>query len=173
MNLKRMAGCKPKPAPYRFANSYIKDEKSGCWIWQGKSRTGTCRLYGRIKVDGISTPAHRYSWELNNQQKIPDGMLVLHRCDNPECVNPDHLFLGTHQDNMDDMKKKGRQAKGEKLNHPRAKGSNNGLAKLDENLARQIFAESGSQRSLAKKYGVSQTVIHNIKTKKTWRHIHD
>jgi hypothetical protein len=173
MNLKKLGGCKPKPAPYRFAKSYIKDDVSGCWIWQGKSRSGNCRLYGRITVDGKIVPAHRYSWELHNQKKIPKGVFVLHKCDNPECVNPDHLFLGTHKDNMDDKVRKGRQASGESLSHPRAKGSRNGLSKLTEKQAIEIFNDPRSQRLLAKKYGVSQTVIHNIKSKKTWRHIHE
>lgn len=174
MNLKKLGGCKPKPATYRFNQSYKKDETTGCWVWLGKSRSGSSGLYGRIQVNKKTIPAHRFSWELHNEQKIPDGMFVLHKCDNPECVNPEHLFLGTHQDNTNDKVSKNRQAKGDSFKHRKpAKGSANGLAKLTEESAKKIFNDTRPQRKIAETYGVSQAVVSNIKLMKTWKLIHD
>lgn len=78
--------------------------ESGCWIWKGDSVSGG---YGRINMYGELELAHRISYR-ENIGEIPDGFCVLHKCDVPDCVNPNHLFIGTHQDNTDDMKKKGR-----------------------------------------------------------------
>lgn len=82
-----------------------KKLKSGCWQWKGSSNKDG---YGTTRYMGKSIMAHRLSFLLHGGE-IPDGMCVLHSCDNPPCVNPDHLFLGTHQDNMDDMARKGRR----------------------------------------------------------------
>ena len=78
---------------------------AGCWEWQGSKRG---HGYGRIKVNGRTYPAHRFLWELTNGL-VPAGMLVLHKCDNPPCVRPDHLYLGTSADNTRDMVVRGRQ----------------------------------------------------------------
>lgn len=174
MNLRKLGGCKPKTAIYRFNNSYIKDSETECWVWQGKSRSGSSRMYGRIKVDGKNVAAHRFSWEMHNGTKIPEGCIVMHSCDNPSCVNPEHLSIGTHQDNMNDMISKDRQARGGRFSarNP-ARGSRNARAKFTERSAMQIFNDPRPQRIIAAEYGVSQTVIHNIKAKKTWRIIHE
>lgn len=88
----------------RFWNKVNKQTIDGCWEWIGcKDRLG----YGRLMYWGTLTLAHRFSWELHNK-KIPKGLNVLHKCDNRKCVNPEHLWLGTHRDNMEDMVKKGR-----------------------------------------------------------------
>jgi hypothetical protein len=174
MNLKRLSGCKPKPAIYRFGMSYEVDMETLCWNWIGTLNRGSKRQYGTIKVDGKSVGAHRFSWEFYNNQKIPDGMFVMHKCDNPKCVNPMHLKIGTHQDNMDDKVSKNRQAKGDSfLKRIPAKGSKNGLSKLNELQAMEIFKDNRPQRVIAQQYGISQTVVHNIKSIKTWKVIHD
>ena len=87
----------------RFWN---KVDKSGdCWLWTG-AKTG--RGYGHILINGNSISAHRYSWEIH-YGKIPENMCILHRCDNPICIKPEHLFLGTQTDNIADMDRKGRR----------------------------------------------------------------
>jgi DNA-binding XRE family transcriptional regulator len=148
--------CRPRrQLPFdRFNARHMPEPNSGCWIWLGAvSHHG----YGKINVDGRTLRAHRYSWELANGP-IPDGMCVLHQCDNPLCVNPDHLFLGTSQDNMDDRDRKGRQARGEA----------NGTAKLTAQQAQEIRVSSLLQRELAAIYGVSRKTIINIQTGKGW-----
>lgn len=103
--------------------------------------------------------AHRISW-LIHRGRIPEGRQVLHKCDTPSCVNPDHLFIGTHQDNMDDMKSKGRQ-----VGH---KGEQNGSAKLTDQEACEIklMLEEGhhKQKDIAKKYDVSTQLISAMNT---------
>src|SRR5229473_531412 len=97
----------PKPIPLveRFWSKVRKSD--GCWEWiAGKHRFG----YGIIRDGGRGSrmrTAHRISWEFHNGS-IPAGLWVLHRCDNPQCINPDHLFLGTQFDNMTDAARKGR-----------------------------------------------------------------
>lgn len=110
--------------------------------------------------------AHRVAWDLT-YGPIPDGMLVLHRCDNPSCVRPDHLFLGTQTDNMLDRKAKGRG------NHRR--GSRHGRAKLTEAQVLEIrsryAAGDVTQTQLGDEYGVCHVVIGNIVRRRLWRHI--
>ena len=83
----------------------VTTARDGCWVWNGAKRTKFS--YGVFSIKHQNHQAHRIAWELVNGS-IPDGLFVLHKCDNPPCVNPEHLFLGTHIDNMRDMVKKGR-----------------------------------------------------------------
>lgn len=87
-----------------FDSRVSPEPMTGCWIWTGNVNA---LGYGRFWVEGGLEYAHRCSWELHRGQ-IPDGANVLHRCDQPHCVNPDHLFLGSQADNMEDMRRKGR-----------------------------------------------------------------
>lgn len=85
-------------------NKFVREDPNGCWIWiGGKTSDG----YGKFYLNGIKRRAHRVAWVIRNGQ-IPEGLNVLHNCDNPSCVNPDHLFLGTQIDNIIDMVSKGR-----------------------------------------------------------------
>jgi hypothetical protein len=93
--------------------------------------------------------------------EIPDGVHVLHRCDNPSCVNPKHLFLGTHQDNMRDMSEKGRASRGEK----------NANAKLSQEQVLEIKASAVSSRKLAPLYAVSDRQIRSIRSGQWWKHV--
>lgn len=127
----------------------------GCWVWTACCASG----YGSLRVGSRMVGAHRASYILH-KGKIPRGLFVLHKCDNKKCVNPQHLFVGTQKRNMDDMRRKGRQALGRRLNHGDQRGSNNHGAKLTEPVVRRI-------KSLRRK-GMKQTRIAKLtKTTKT------
>lgn len=128
------------------------DRGGGCWTWRGAHwRSG----YGRFSVDGQSVPAHRVAWELANGS-IPAGMLVLHRCDNRGCVRPEHLFLGTHADNSQDMAVKGRSLRGDR--NPQVR-----LLDAEVDAVRQVY-EAGkvTMARLAERYGVHEKTIWRV-----------
>lgn len=143
-----------------FDRTVVTD--GGCWEWQGyRSRKG----YGEIKVDGRMEKAHRQAFLLR-RGPIPQGMHVLHRCDNPPCVNPDHLFLGTNDDNVADRTAKGRSA--------RNVGAAASTAKLTEDDVRQIrrMATLGmTNLEIAEAFPVNDRSISNIIRNKTWSHV--
>lgn len=153
---------------------YIPEPNSGCWLWVGT----TSRKYGSAWYKNKSIRAHRLSYQAFKGE-IPKGMFVCHSCDTCMCVNPDHLFLGTHQDNMTDMKRKGRAASGPKngaLLHPetRCRGERVWKAKLQEEEVRIIKAQLREGRQLADiaaEYGVGITTISAIKTGRNWKHV--
>ncbi len=120
--------------------------------------------YGAFGIWPKQVGAHRYSFELHNGP-IPDGLVVMHSCDEPLCVNPAHLSLGTQRDNQDDSVRKGR----------RKPGSQNSQAKLTEAQViemRKTYADGGiTQKELATRYGVSHALVSFIVTRKAWKHI--
>lgn len=116
--------------------------------------------YGQVRNDYKAYYAHRMAWELVNGP-IPEGNYVLHRCDNRRCVNPDHLFLGSFDDNMQDMVQKRRHAFGER----------NGHAKLSEDQVRAIRFSGGKQEDVAAVYNISRTIVSQIRSGKIWRHV--
>lgn len=143
--------------PLRFLNKVNTDGK--CWIWTAAKDNGG---YGRFKVGKSELYAHRYAWEVLFGE-IPAGLMVCHKCDIRNCVNPEHLFLGTQQDNMTDKVLKGRGANGERNGQSK-------LTKLQVDEIRRRYATGVfTQRYLAKMYGVHQALIHNIITYKSWR----
>ena len=117
-----------------------------------------------IGYGGRVRKANRLAWELS-KGPIPLGMYVLHRCDKPNCIEPRGLFLGTHQDNMDDMVKKGRSF------HPR--GELNGGSKLTEKRVKALRKELKSRRiiDVSRDSGISDATLWDIKHRKTWRHV--
>jgi hypothetical protein len=141
-------------------------EPGDCWVWTGaKSSDG----YGRLVVLGQRFGAHRIAWVFANGP-IPTGLFVCHRCDNPACVNPAHLFAGTHAENMRDMAAKGRQRGSGHGRGPR--GEKHHLAKLTwasvaEIRRRHAAGESG--RSLARAYGMSEFAIRKVIDGTTWK----
>lgn len=154
-----------RPEEERF---WEKVDKSGdCWTWTGHRIK---RGYGQFsltvaepKVRRSPVKAHRYSWQLHHGQ-IPKEMWVLHRCDNPPCVRPDHLFLGTSLDNIADKVRKGRQAKGEGLRV-------NKITEEDVRDIRRRYAAGEYQRVIGEDYGIRQTAVSAIVLKQTWRHV--
>jgi DNA modification methylase len=150
----------------RFWAKVIKAD--ACWEWKGKKQN---KGYGRILIDGKEISAHRISWEIHFGP-IPEGLMVCHHCDNPGCVRPDHLFLGTMQDNWQDSSDKGRNPIFNKHLH-QAKGENHGRAKLTEVQVTEIrekYSKGNTSYSiLAKEYGVSHNVIGQIIHKKIWK----
>jgi len=133
-----------------------------CWEWEGcRGANG----YGRVRFDGASHNANRVSWVIRNGP-IPAGMHVCHHCDNPGCVNPDHLFLGTPADNAADRDAKGRGGA--------ARGEHAGHAKLDEfsvRVIRRLHKRGIQKRVLGRVFGVHETTVHYICVRKTWRHV--
>jgi len=142
----------------RFAAKFIPEPNSGRWLWiAGLDSKG----YGAFKLNTHNSDrAHRVSWRLYRGQ-IPEGMCVLHRCDTPVCVNPDHLFLGTRIDNALDRDRKGRMG--------RKDGEHNGNSKLTADQVRQIRATTGTEREIAKQFAVVHSTIGEIKRNKKWR----
>lgn len=150
-------------AEKRFFNNILKHSQSRCWNWCAyKNNKG----YGKFVFEG-ETLAHRISYKLFIGE-IPKGLFVCHHCDNPPCVNPAHLFLGTVKDNFVDMFKKGRYKK-----IKRVLGEANGKSKLTEKEVIKIkqLKEEYSQQQLAIKFNTHQTNIHYILSGKTWKHI--
>lgn len=157
----RRTGRPPRPITERFWSKVDKKGVDDCWLFTS-NHGGT--QYGMLSVPkGQEYFAHRISWIIHNGS-IPDGLLVLHTCDVPKCVNPKHLFLGTNQDNMDDMVKKGRSLKGVK--HPSSRLTDTQVKEI-----RRLHHMGNSQTVLARLYGVSQTLISAIVRRKKWTHI--
>jgi hypothetical protein len=133
---------------------------SGCWIWTKTKLTEYG--YGRIRLDGKDRLAHRVSYE-QFIGAIPNGLLVCHHCDVRSCVNPDHLYVGTIADNMDDAVRRGWKKV--------LPGEKHQAAKLTEEAAREIKAKLTSIAEAAAKFGVSETTVKHIRYGITWRHI--
>lgn len=148
-----------RPVEERFWEKVASAGPDDCWPWIASTGTGG---YGKISVDGEHTKATRVGWRLVFGP-IPEGMFVLHKCDNPPCCNPTHWFLGTQQDNMDDMKEKGRGRYGEKAYQ----------AKLNENSViqiRKLWIEGENLSDLGRRFGVAPATIRDVVYNKTWRH---
>lgn len=138
-----------------------------CWLWTGRTKS---HGYAAFRINGRLWRAHRFAWTLASNQDIPAGMVICHRCDNPKCVNPEHLFLGTQADNIRDTVSKGR-ARGNSNPNP-ARGAAHGQSKLTANQVSEIrhAHENGAlQVQLAAIYGVSQSTISDIVRRKKWK----
>jgi hypothetical protein len=140
---------------------------TGCWDWTGSRNN----QYGNIFIRwengrGVMQQAHRASYELLFGE-IPDGLVVCHKCDNPKCIRPDHLFVGTPQDNMDDMVAKGRGGS--------TRGSKNHLAKLNELdipvIRRMCKDKKLTQQQIGDHFGVTRAAIKAIHLRVTWKHL--
>lgn len=148
----------------RFWRYVGPPDENGCHLWTGaRAKAG----YGRIGTGGHRgghVGSHRIAWEIANGP-IPDGLWVLHKCDNPPCVNPDHLFLGTLADNQADMRAKGRHIKGEACTRSALTPS------LVIEVRRLHRSEGMKHVDIARHLGVSAQAIRNVLSGKTWKHI--
>lgn len=142
-----------------ITSNVVIDPRTGCWNWVRGLNNG----YGNISYMHVNRLAHRVSFELFNGP-IPDGRFVCHKCDNPKCCNPDHLFAGTSEENTKDRHAKGRSAK----------GSGAGPAKMTEQIvseARTRYAAGENCASLAREYGISKTSMNYAICGRTWKHV--
>jgi len=144
----------------RFMEKTMPEPNSGCWFWLGRDQG----KYGTVRFDMKRKLAHRFSYELFCEP-IPEGLEVCHACDTPICVNPDHLFIATHAENMADMHQKKRSK------YVIHNGSKNGNSKLTEADIKEIRASTLGYTELARKYGVSDVQIGFIHKRKSWAHI--
>lgn len=133
-----------------------------CWEWQGYLMANG---YGVIVDVRAKKLVHRAMYEIIHGP-IPDGLFCCHRCDNPKCCRPEHLFLGTHRENMDDMDSKGRRRAPKGVQHPRAKVSDD-----DVLLMRQMYSEGVMIVDIAKRFPVVPCTVSAIVNHKTWRHL--
>jgi len=143
----------------RFWSKVNKTET--CWLWTASTKNG----YGRFMVDKKGWPAHRYSYTITNGE-IPEALVVRHTCDNPPCVNPSHLLVGTNKENSADMIERNR--------HPRLKGEKHGRSKLTNDDVHEIRILRGfdfTYKELAKMYSVTFASIGRILNKRSWDHI--
>jgi hypothetical protein len=132
------------------------EPNSGCWLWDGYlNKYG----YGRLGRNRSERGAHRLAYRVY-RGLIPRGLLVLHSCDMPCCVNPDHLFLGTHADNSKDCKAKGRAV--------HARGESQGLAKLTWEDVHKIRSLKEPIRSIANRYGIERSTVRSVLRGVTW-----
>lgn len=144
----------------RFEGKFIPVPESGCWLWTGA--VDDCG-YGRIAVNKINRTAHRISWLLHKGD-IPKNMCVCHVCDVPSCVNPNHLFLGTHASNMKDRDEKGRGY----VPH----GTQHGKCKLNETEVINIFNDPRHRTEIANDYDITKENVTAIKSGRTWKYLH-
>ena len=139
----------------RFFNKVLRTP--GCWLWLGSVDTSG---YGLFKLNGVAHKATRFVYEATGGY-IPPGLQVMHWCDNPRCVRPDHLSLGTCQDNMNDRNAKQRQARGER----------SGGAVLKTQDVLEIRASEAHPKTLAARFKISLCTIYNIRARRIWRHV--
>lgn len=147
----------------RLVNGLSEAPDIGCWEW---TKATNNHGYGTLTVSGRAVYAHRLAYTLG-VGPIQDGMKVLHRCDNPRCIRPDHLFLGTQSDNMADCHKKGRS----RIPTPRVFGERNGSAKLTVEQVSEIRRRASAgevQRLIAADFGISQSHVSAIKRGRLW-----
>jgi len=180
----------PKTVDRFWSKVDCSNNADACWPWKCSTFHNG---YGQFKVQQRNLRAHRVAWEIT-RGGIPDGLFVLHYCDNPRCCNPNHLRLGTHRENMADMQRKGRAASGDqngsRLYPDRlvrgdahaarntagwSQGERNGEARLTESQVRDIrarYAMGGiTLQELGNEMGVSKNAIHRAVHRKSWKHV--
>lgn len=155
----------PAPLDVRLWRQVSKGGPDDCWLWTGGGGNGR---YGSIQSGGKGSKhllVHRVSWELADGGSVPDGMVVMHKCDTPMCVNPAHLKLGTYAENTADMIAKGRKRTVAPV------GNGNGKALLTPELVRYIRSSDKGQSELARELGVDKNTVRGVLIGRTWSHV--
>lgn len=147
-----------KAGPFAF----VDGKRSRCWVW-GAYCTPTG--YGKFQLARVAVLAHRYAYSIA-RGPIVGGFHVLHKCDNPPCVNSKHLFLGTDRDNSDDKVAKGRAGARRGVTHPRAK-----LSDEIVRTCREAYAEGVSAANLAERFGICLRGMWSVLAGRTWKHV--
>ncbi len=145
----------------RFLAKVCPEPETGCWLWRGMV-VGSG--YGMVRFERKLYPAHRLAWKLFRGEIAP-GLVVCHKCDVRTCVNPEHLFLGTHAENMKDMQQKGRSPHGDK--HSRSKLTSEQVRRIKAMLAEGFMRMS----DIAREFGVTHATIGCIARGTSWRHV--
>lgn len=145
-----------------FERNYIPEPMSGCWLWIGHANPQGYGVAFSRMLRPRSRLAHRLAWELF-RGGISEGMCICHRCDNPSCVNPEHLFEGTRRDNAADRARKGRSSKGE--------GRYN--ARLTPEKVLAVRSDEGSDTAVAQRHGITRGHVWKIKQRRLWGHVPD
>jgi hypothetical protein len=147
-----------------FLKKNVTVDDNGCWIWQ---RLRNSSGYGFKRIENKSYLAHRLSAYVFNNFDLQSSLFICHTCDNPSCINPSHLFVGSQSENMLDMHRKGR--------HPTLYGSKQKLAKLNEEkvqFIRKRLREGEKQSVLAAEYGVDRSTISSVWIGRQWKHVY-
>lgn len=155
----------------RYREKFDKRGPDDCWEW----KAGTSKGYGRLRleIDGEwkFVQAHRFGWELHNGPIEDNTIFVCHKCDNRLCQNPAHLFLGTCEENLADMRAKGRGSDPPRNDHHGESGPGAKLTEKQVRKIRRLYEKGWRQRDLAERFGVEQTNISAIVRRKSWTHI--
>ncbi len=148
----------------RFWHKVDKRGPKECWLWLG---TKPAFGHGQFVCQGSVVYAHRFAWEQYYGQ-IPEGDngCILHKCDVPACVNPTHLFMGTREENLADMRRKGRGSK-----PPIHRGAANSQTKLNDDIVREIKAAMGTPKEIATRFGIPRRIYYRIRAGETWGHV--
>lgn|SRR5574343_112608 len=167
---------KPKISTEERFWRHVSKTDNGCWIWtahRSKSGYGMFWMPGTNGSKDTNLRAHRVSWILTHGE-IPNNLWVLHRCDNPPCVNPLHLFLGTGKDNTQDMISKGRYKNNSHHLRGKMTGEKNRRATITNSqvpVIRELLAQGMKQSKIARKLGISKFVVWSIKAGACWNHV--
>jgi hypothetical protein len=160
-----MSNWPTKPPLERFEKKFQMVTESGCWIWDA-ALIDKKQGYGSFYLgNGQHEKAHRASWMLYKGE-IPVGFCVLHRCDVRACVNPNHLFLGTNKDNVDDRVKKGRTRVGFGEKHGNSKLNNEKVL-----MMRAMYADGSTSYELAEIFGCGKSMAHLVCSHRNWKHV--
>ncbi len=154
---------KNEPLIKRFEDKFERIPEAGCWIWTASVGPKGYGMFAHSHTD--HDRSHRSAWRIY-RGPIPDGMFVLHRCDVPSCVNPEHLFLGTHKDNMQDMVSKGRGRGLVGSAHPESK-----LTEADVLEMRRLSKAGKTAIEIAAQFGVGKSAANYACNGTTWKHV--